>query len=103
MREPQLNLLVLYSSNVIACKAFYESLGLIFTTERHGEGPEHVAARLAGGVVLEIYPAGRKGPTGALRLGLNVTTGHVPAGQLHPGRHLLRDPDDRAVDVTISS
>ncbi len=74
--NPQLSLLVLYTSDVAGCQAFYESLGLVFTAERHGNGPKHVAASLAGGSVLEIYPAGRNGSTGTLRLGAGARTSH---------------------------
>ncbi|WP_322779733.1 VOC family protein [Frankia sp. Cas4] len=102
MNDPQLSLLVLYTSDIAGCQAFYESLGLVFTAERHGNGPKHVAARLAGGSVLEIYPAGRNGSTGALRLGFVLSTSHFPQARLPLGQHLLRDPDGRAVNVTVS-
>lgn len=101
MGGPQLNLLVLYTADVANCRAFYEQFGLEFTAERHGGGPEHVAACLADGTVLEIYPAGRKTPTGPLRIGLTLAAGR--RGCIHlSGQHLLRDPDGRAVEVTVS-
>ncbi|WP_322762397.1 VOC family protein [Frankia sp. Cr2] len=102
VNNPQLSLLVLYTSDVAGCQAFYESLGLVFTAERHGNGPKHVAASLAGGSVLEIYPAGRNGSTGTLRLGFVLSTCHFPETSLPLGQHLLRDPDGRAVNVTVS-
>ncbi|MGF7236909.1 MAG: VOC family protein [Frankia sp.] len=103
MNRPQLNLLVLYTSDVANCRAFYEELGLEFTAERHGDGPEHAAASLADGAVLEIYPAGRKTPTGTLRIGFTLPAGQRSAIQLSVGRHLLRDPDGRAVEVSVSA
>jgi catechol 2,3-dioxygenase-like lactoylglutathione lyase family enzyme len=101
MDGPQLNLLVLYTSDVAACRTFYAELGLTFTTERHGNGPEHAAAHLAGGAVLEIYPAGRHSPTGTLRLGLTLSAGYGERFHICGGRHLLRDPDGRAVEITL--
>lgn len=53
--------LVLYSKRMERLADFYRRLGLVFTVERHGDGPEHYAADLGGGLVLEIYPDMRKG------------------------------------------
>lgn len=50
-------LLVLYSPLLEECRRFYQGLGLDFTAERHGQGPEHYAAVLPGGMVFELYPA----------------------------------------------
>lgn len=97
----RMTLLVIYSPAIEDCRRFYEELGLVLTKEQHGTGPEHYAAILAGGTVLEIYPASAKNQTGALRLGFAVDSGATrPA--LPPGRHLLRDPDGRTVEVHVS-
>ncbi|HTK60375.1 MAG TPA: hypothetical protein VL283_04215 [Candidatus Baltobacteraceae bacterium] len=47
--------IVLYTSDMTAKRQFYETAGLSFVEERHGEGPTHYACDLRG-VVLEIYP-----------------------------------------------
>lgn len=98
MAEARMDLLVLYTTRVDACVGFYAGLGLEFVRERHGDGPEHHAARLAGGGVLEIYPAAPGRVTGAVRLGFTVRGSTLP-----PGRSLLRDPDDRVVEVVSVS
>jgi catechol 2,3-dioxygenase-like lactoylglutathione lyase family enzyme len=94
-------MLVLYTADIVACRAFYEELGLRFTSERHGSGPEHAAADLTGGVVLEIYPAASETPAGRLRLGLTLPAGQVGQRHLAGGRHVLRDPDGRVVEVIV--
>jgi hypothetical protein len=53
-------------------KDFYECLGLEFVEEQHGRGPKHYAAVSTDGLVLELYPAGRRIPSIGLRLGLSV-------------------------------
>jgi catechol 2,3-dioxygenase-like lactoylglutathione lyase family enzyme len=91
-------LLVLYSARLEECRGFYGDLGLSFTAEQHGQGPEHYAAVLADGVVFELYPARPDRESGALRLGFTVT-GAAATPPLAPGRHLLTDPDGRTVEV----
>ena len=54
---PGLSLLVLYCTDLDGCRRFYTALGLDFSPEQHGQGPGHWAAVLAGGTVLELYPA----------------------------------------------
>jgi len=98
---PRVTLIVLYVNDIQACRFFYENLGLDFVVERHEEGPEHLAAVLADGGVLEIYPSGRRGPTGRLRVGLTVPHGLLKDRRLTVGTHLLRDPDNRTVEVTV--
>lgn len=95
----RLSLLVLYTPRLEDCRRFYADLGLGFTAERHGRGPDHYAAVLPDGMVLELYPAGDDRLTGALRLGLAVdAAGARPP--LAPGRHRLVDPDGRTVEIT---
>ncbi|MFJ7266903.1 glyoxalase/bleomycin resistance/dioxygenase family protein [Streptomyces sp. NPDC099050] len=101
MSDPKpvgVTLLVLYSPRLEECRRFYRHLGLGFTAEQHGQGPEHYAAVLPGGTVFELYPARPGRQTDALRLGLAVdATTATPA--LTPGRHILTDPDGRTVEV----
>ncbi|SNQ48031.1 conserved hypothetical protein [Frankia canadensis] len=97
----QISLLVLYCSDLPLSHDFYRNLGLAFERERHGAGPEHYAAVLAGGAVLELYPAGSGPATGRARVGLTVS--HASLGTVFPpGDHVLRDPDGRAVDLHVT-
>jgi len=63
-----LNLIVLRSPDLARAAAFYSRLGLQFTQHRHGNGPEHFAAELPGGV-FELYPLS---PDGASTLGTRI-------------------------------
>jgi hypothetical protein len=94
----RMNLLVIYSDAMEECERFYTALGMRFTPEHHGKGPRHYAAVLADGTVFEIYPAAPGRITGTIRLGLTIE-GAASRPVLEPGRHVLRDPDGRAVDV----
>ncbi|MFB0631593.1 VOC family protein [Streptomyces sp. AB3(2024)] len=93
------DLLVIYTTRLEACRDFYAGLGLDLVPERHGNGPDHYAATLADGGVLELYPATRRPETGYLRLGLTAQASGSPARE--PGRHTLTDPDGRTVVLTI--
>ncbi|WP_232833038.1 glyoxalase/bleomycin resistance/dioxygenase family protein [Nocardiopsis sp. TNDT3] len=97
---PRGTLLVLHTGRVEECRAFYAGLGLRFVRERHGSGPEHHAAELDGGAVVEIYPATAERSTGAARLGFTVR-GDRAVPPLEPGRRVLTDPDGRKVDLRV--
>ncbi|MCC9602855.1 VOC family protein [Stieleria sp. JC731] len=56
MTSPQLNLLVIRSTEPVRTVSFYEMLGLRFQEEQHGSGPIHWAAELDA-LVMEVYPA----------------------------------------------
>lgn len=92
-------LLVLYTDDLERCRAFYAALGLQFVLEQHGNGPEHYATELPGGLVVELYPATERRPASSNRLGFGVA---AEAVDLAPGRHVLEDPDGRAVEVHVS-
>ncbi|MGW6708100.1 glyoxalase/bleomycin resistance/dioxygenase family protein [Streptomyces sp. NPDC054956] len=94
----RLTLLVLYTPRLEDCRRFYAELGLAFTPERHGRGPEHYAAVLADGTVFELYPDRDDRRTGDLRLGLAVGGG-AAIPPLAPGRHRRVDPDGRTVEI----
>ncbi|GAA3967091.1 VOC family protein [Thermobifida alba] len=87
-----LNLLVIYTDRLAECREFYAGLGLDLVAEQHGTGPEHYAAVLADGSVVELYPSGGRPPTGRLRIGLTV-----PGAPPQP--RTVRDPDGRTVEV----
>jgi lactoylglutathione lyase len=67
MASPSLNLVVLRSSDLCRTAQFYAALGIQFARERHGAGPEHLAACL-GDIVLEFYPQ----ENGAVNVGVRV-------------------------------
>ncbi|MBB1260170.1 VOC family protein [Streptomyces alkaliterrae] len=93
-----IDLLVLYTNNLDSAHAFYSDLGLAFAKEQHGTGPEHYAAQLQNGAILELYPATPRRPANAgLRLGLTL-----PAGTRAPGRRQMSDPDGRALILTLT-
>jgi catechol 2,3-dioxygenase-like lactoylglutathione lyase family enzyme len=94
----RMTLLVLYTSRLEECRAFYAGLGLDFAAEQHGQGPRHYAAVLADGTVLELYPARPGRRTEALRLGLAVAAAAADP-PFRPGRHQVTDPDGRVVEV----
>ncbi|MFJ3518408.1 MULTISPECIES: hypothetical protein [unclassified Streptomyces] len=95
-----LELAVIYTTRLDACRDFYRGIGLVLVPERHGNGPEHYAAMLDDGGVLELYPATGRPETGYLRLGLTAPPNG--AGFLPPGRHTLTDPDGRTVVLTVA-
>jgi catechol 2,3-dioxygenase-like lactoylglutathione lyase family enzyme len=97
----RINLIVLYVRDIKECRTFYERLGLKFVLERHGEGPEHFVSVLMDGTAIELYPAGNQGMTGALRIGLVIPRHLLAECGLPVGTHLLRDPDNRAIEVTV--
>src|SRR5579863_6057663 len=69
---PQLNLVVLRSSDIDRAAAFYREMGLSFTKHAHGSGPEHYASKV-NGFVFEIYPlTAKSSPTTGTRIGFKV-------------------------------
>ncbi|WFG46743.1 VOC family protein [Pseudonocardia alni] len=90
-------LLVIYTERLDACHDFYCGLGLELVREQHGSGPVHYAVELAGGMVLELYPARPGHATGRLRLGFTVPA----SDRFRGGEHRLSDPDGRVVVVEV--
>lgn len=84
------NLLVIYTERLEACRGFYAGIGLPLVRERHGGGPEHYAAELPGGLVIELYPGRPERSTGRLRLGFTVTGGDL-ARRARPDRSRRAD------------
>ncbi|XVQ89458.1 glyoxalase/bleomycin resistance/dioxygenase family protein [Microbispora siamensis] len=91
-------LLVLYTDRMEECRTFYSALGIGFTREQHGNGPQHYAAVLPDDTVFELYPATSERRTGAVRLGFSVD-GATCEPRLKPGRHLITDPDGRVIEI----
>ena len=48
---------VLYCLDLKRTKTFYETLGLRFVAEKHGNGPSHFACDFGGRFAIELYPA----------------------------------------------
>jgi catechol 2,3-dioxygenase-like lactoylglutathione lyase family enzyme len=68
---PFMNLTVLRSPNIDRASEFYSEMGLLFTKNRHGNGPEHYTSSV-NGFVFEIYPIGKHPPTIGTRIGFSV-------------------------------
>ena len=111
-----LRLLVIRTTHIDAVRKFYESIGISFREERHGNGPVHFAADL-GVLVFEVYPM--KDPNGAVdtytRLGFTVSNVDEAVAVIRaagvgivrePGvtawgySAVVRDPDGRTVELS---
>ncbi len=53
--KPRLAYIVLYTPQLAKTVQFYQTLGLDFQPEKHGDGPSHFSANV-GHLILEIYP-----------------------------------------------
>ncbi|MFT3765666.1 MAG: VOC family protein [Minicystis sp.] len=105
------SLVVLRCNDVATTRRFYEALGLVFSTEKHGSGPEHFSCRI-GDTVVELYPAPAGAAPTLARLGLRVASA-VEAARLlisaggrvdRPfdpvtGTAVVIDPDGTKVEV----
>jgi lactoylglutathione lyase len=86
----KLNLIVLKSPNIEATKTFYESTGINFTVEQHGDGPRHYAG-IINGVVMEIYPGSAENE--GITLGFWVNDlGVLPTTLIRAGGKILAEP-----------
>jgi predicted enzyme related to lactoylglutathione lyase len=111
----ELNLIVIFVSDVLKSKLFYEAIGISFQLEQHGRGPEHFSAQLRT-MIFEIYPrTEQRDGSQSLRLGFRVAsvddittrleqlgaTLVKPAGDSPWGRRaILRDPDGYTLELT---
>lgn len=109
-----LNLVVLRSPDLDRAMAFYSKLGLHFTKHRHGTGPEHYSAELAG-TVFELYPQTEGGPTTlGTRIGFAVSSvdeatkavSDNPGAVISPAKHsewgcraVVADPDGHRIEL----
>jgi predicted enzyme related to lactoylglutathione lyase len=94
MPNALLNLIVLRSADLALAAQFYGKLGINFTRERHGAGPEHLTCRL-GTLVLEIYPRTATMVTAGVRLGFQVPDLDAAVAALEEvGADLLASPAD---------
>jgi catechol 2,3-dioxygenase-like lactoylglutathione lyase family enzyme len=112
-----LNLVVIRTTDLEAASRFYSALGLEFSKERHGTGPEHLVARL-GPLVFEIYPASGGASFTGIRLGFIVPSVHaaVLAAEAAGGKvvsppregldgvgAVVMDPDGHKVEIALVS
>jgi lactoylglutathione lyase len=111
---PALNLVVLRSADIDQAMAFYSKLGLNFTKHRHGTGPEHYSAELAG-AVFELYPQSGDGASSlGTRVGFGVSSvdNVIKALTDYPGaiiskpkdsewgrRAIVADPDGHRIEL----
>jgi len=114
MTDVSLRLLVLKTHNVLTVVAFYQSLGLVFTKERHGKGPMHHSTPLGDGI-MEIYPLPANATVDSTtRLGFAIadpdaaveSAASVGGRVIESGRDtpwgdmaLVADPDGRTVEL----
>ncbi len=110
LRTPDFSLLVLRSVNLSGTRRLYEALGLDFVDEQHGSGLKHCSATLAGGLVIEIYPAKDSIPSEKTRLGFVVddlvdtldavrAAGAVVVSVEVPLAALIEDLDGRRIEL----
>src|SRR5262245_24031665 len=111
----ELYLLVIRVVDVELTKQVYEAMGLVFTREQHGSGPEHFAS-VQDGVVFEIYPQkNRLAPEHGVRIGFRVEsvdrvleslgrfgieTVVQPHDAAYGRRAVIRDPDGYIVELS---
>ncbi len=92
---PIVNLIVLRSPDIHHAAAFYRALGLLFSLERHGDGPDHYTSSV-NGFVFELYPLSEgQTPTTSVRIGFNVDSvdGLVPLAR-EAGAEVVSGPHD---------
>jgi predicted enzyme related to lactoylglutathione lyase len=106
----KLNLLVLKTHQLDRLSEFYTALGLSFAEERHGDGPQHLAARV-GDLVLELYPLQKGEADASTRLGFAVPDLDAVLARLGEAvvggpretewgrRAVVKDPDGRKVEL----
>ncbi|MBL8677869.1 MAG: VOC family protein [Myxococcales bacterium] len=111
----KLSSLVLRCANIDASRDFYERLGLRFSREKHGEGPEHYAT-IDNAPLIELYPESPSNDR--TRLGFDVadvdaivervaasgaTVRALPSESPRGRRAVVIDPDGRAVELIESA
>lgn len=94
MPHARLNLVVIRCANIDFSAAFYAALGLSFTKELHGSGPEHYASQ-HDGLVFEIYPAKQGSSSAGVRIGFEVrSVDETVAAATQLGAAIVTPPSD---------
>lgn len=102
-----LSLLVIRARDIETTAAFYRALGLDFTSEQHGQGPQHFASE-QNDFVLEIYPlkASQSEVNDSIMLGFRVESLEAALESIQSEAEIktgdarfciVRDPDGRTV------
>ena len=104
----KISLLVIRCKDIEVSKSFYETLGLSFIKEKHGNGPTHYSCEHEG-CVFELYPNRGEAPKDNNRLGFVVSDLAQVIDKLATTDtyefngstvHVITDPDGRKVEVS---
>jgi len=104
----KISLLVIRCQDIEVNKSFYESLGLSFVKEKHGNGPTHYSCE-HDGCVFELYPNKGEAPQDNNRLGFKVTnlasiTENIAVTESYEFEgntiQVVTDPDGRKVEIS---
>jgi len=104
----QISLLVIRCKNIEKNKIFYESLGLLFQKEKHGDGLEHYSCE-DNHVVFELYSNAGVSPNDNVRLGFKVKNLdeiiknlEIDSSYEFSGKrvYIVVDPDGRKVELS---
>ena len=104
----QISLIVIRCENLEKSKVFYESLGLTFKKEKHGNGVEHYSSE-QNNIVFELYPNKGLAPNDNIRLGFKVKSINILIKRLeiigsyefnNNTIYIVKDPDNRKVELS---
>ncbi len=73
LNQAALNLIVIRVKDLERSRGFYETLGINFFYEQHGNGEKHLSAMLEQ-IVFEIYPSSNNIDISQIRLGFRVSS-----------------------------
>ena len=104
----KLSLLVIRCKDIDRSKSFYESIGLKFKKEKHGNGPEHYSTD-NDGIVFELYPNKGLAPTDNTRFGFKLenlieVVKHLEIDNTYEFNsntiYVVKDPDGRKIELS---
>lgn len=104
----KISLLVIRCRDLEASKNFYQLLGMSFTKEKHGNGPEHYSCE-QDDCIFELYPNKGVPPNDSLRLGFKTQSVTAIMKQVsstesyeYSGKkiYVVTDPDGRKIEVS---
>ena len=97
--NPSLSLLVLRCRDIEVSKSFYEKLGIRFSKEKHGTGPEHFAAEFDG-FVFELYPLKQGLQIDHSRMGFSFENQPTSFGISKSNHTIIQNPDGRKIEIS---